>query len=85
MATEREHAPRPNRVVSEQVGELGALIVKHSDLRKHCSTCGIDWPNDNNGICRSCSAGLCCRADTTDAVAPDPPCAGSRLRGVKPS
>lgn len=52
----------------------------HSRLPRHCGTCGTDWPVRYNGICRSCKAGLSCRADTTDDVAPDPPCAGSLLR-----
>lgn len=54
--------------------------MKHSDLPQHCSTCGIDWPPGYNGTCRECRSGLPCRADTTDPVAPDPPCAGSRGR-----
>lgn len=56
--------------------------MKHSDLPAHCTTCGVDWPAKHQGICPSCKAGLPCRTDTTDTVAPDPPCAGSRLRGV---
>ena len=56
--------------------------MKHSDLPSHCSTCGADWPANHHNVCPSCKAGLSCRADTTDAVAPDPPCMGSRLRGV---
>jgi hypothetical protein len=54
--------------------------MKHSELPRHCSTCGVDWPDGVHGLCRSCRAGLPCRADTTDAVAPDPPCGGSRAR-----
>lgn len=55
----------------------------HSLLPSHCATCGVDWPKGYNGICRSCGAGLPCRADTTDEVAPDPPCQGMRFRGVR--
>lgn len=52
----------------------------HSRLPRHCAVCGIDWPDHWHGICRACGAGLACRADTTDSVAPDSPCAGSRHR-----
>ena len=54
--------------------------MKHSELPQHCAVCGKDWPDDANGLCPHCHAGLSCRADTTDTVAPDPPCAGSRQR-----
>lgn len=59
--------------------------MKHSDLPKHCSTCGDNWPENAYAVCPSCGAGLCCRADTTDTVAPDPPCSGSRLRLSAPN
>lgn len=52
----------------------------HSRLPRHCAVCGVDWPDGHQGVCRSCGAGLSCRADTTDSMAPDPPCAGSRHR-----
>ena len=52
----------------------------HSLLPIHCATCGEDWPEDRIGPCPNCPTGLPCRADTTDEVAPDPPCAGSRKR-----
>jgi len=52
----------------------------HSTLPRHCGSCGEDWPDGANGICPRCRSGLACRADTTDPVAPDPPCAGSRDR-----
>ena len=39
----------------------------------HCPVCGQPVA----GTCTSCAA-LPCRADTTDPVAPDPPCAGYR-------
>lgn len=54
--------------------------MQHHELPAHCSTCGIDWPKGYHGICRNCRSGLPCRADTTDTVAPDPPCGGSRKR-----
>lgn len=54
--------------------------MKHSDLPQHCPLCGADWPADHHGPCRECRNGFPCRADTTDTVAPDPPCAGSRRR-----
>lgn len=54
----------------------------HSLLPRHCGTCGTDWPTTKPLVqrCPTCG-GLACRADTTDEVAPDPPCAGSGLRG----
>lgn len=55
-------------------------MAKHSDLPAHCAVCGEDWPDGYNGVCKSCRSGLPCHADTTDTVAPDPPCAGSRAR-----
>lgn len=60
------------------------MKTAHSMLPPHCAVCGANWPKGYNGICRSCRAGLPCRADTTDEVAPDPPCAGSRLRLASP-
>ena len=50
----------------------------------HCGQCGNRWPRDSHGrpvrdvFCPSCGS-LPCRADTTDPVAPDPPCAGYRV------
>lgn len=57
-----------------------ASSTSHSRLPLHCAVCGVDWPDGHHGLCRSCGAGLSCRADTTDSVAPDPPCAGGRHR-----
>lgn len=55
----------------------------HSRLPRHCHNCGEDWPAKATGLCPRCHQGLACRADTTDPVAPDPPCPGSRLRFKK--
>ncbi|MDB5716331.1 MAG: hypothetical protein JWO15_3728 [Sphingomonadales bacterium] len=55
------------------------LVTAHSLLGPHCAVCGTTWPPKAYGLCTKCHAGLPCRADTTDLVAPDPPCAGSRL------
>ena len=52
----------------------------HSRLPLHCAVCGEDWPVYARSLCPNCHAGLSCRADTTDMVAPDPPCGGSRRR-----
>lgn len=57
--------------------------MRHADAPNHCSCCGIDWPKGYHGICRECRAGLPCRADTTDTVAPDPPCLGWKYRDGK--
>ncbi len=54
----------------------------HSQLPRHCAVCGIDWNMAWKNWCQSCEAGLSCRANTTDSVSPDPPCAGSRARAV---
>ena len=57
----------------------------HSTLPAHCGTCGTDWPAPrpsgapSTQRCPACG-GLSCRADTTDPVAPDPPCVGSAAR-----
>lgn len=65
--------------------DVGHSYIPHHLLPQHCSTCGMDWPKGAHGLCPTCKAGLPCRADTTDTVAPDPPCAGSRLqRGLVP-
>lgn len=58
----------------------GSAATPHSMFPKHCAMCGDDWPDNHHGLCRACGAGLPCRADTTDTVAPDPPCSGIRLR-----
>lgn len=49
-------------------------LVAHADMPSHCAVCGVLWRQSWQGVCRSCRAGLPCRADTTDTVAPDPPC-----------
>ena len=53
----------------------------HSQLPEHCATCGADWPKGRfYALCPSCNAGVPCHADTTDEIAPDPACGGSRKR-----
>ena len=55
----------------------GAVSETHSEWSRrvgaHCPVCG----EPITGTCTSCAA-LPCRADTTDPVAPDPPCLGYR-------
>jgi hypothetical protein len=58
----------------------------HSEWAKqvgpHCSTCGHPWSVlRRESTCVNCRAGLPCRADTTDSVAPDDPCMGFTLAG----
>ena len=62
-------------------------LTPHAMLPRHCGNCGQDWPEragrPYQGVCTHCNAGLPCRADTTDRVAPDEPCRGSRLRAAR--
>lgn len=49
----------------------------------HCGQCGTPWARNKSGryvravFCDHCGS-MPCRADTTDPVAPDPPCMGYR-------
>lgn len=63
-------------------GGSPSLFSSHRELPKHCAVCGCDWPAGHHSLCKTCGSGLPCRADTTDTVAPDPPCQGSRNRLV---
>lgn len=58
-------------------------MTVHSHLPPHCGSCGATWPAGALNFCPSCKIGLSCRADTTDPVAPDPPCHGSQLRNER--
>jgi hypothetical protein len=82
-----------SRLLSASAPTMGTPIP-HDWLPAHCSVCGDRWPRRFDVMtqrqitdpavtqCPSCHAGLPCRADTTDTVAPDPPCMGSRRWNV---
>ena len=58
-------------------GQYGSAEPISAEMTKICEVCG---GKTYTSPCPSCRAGLPCRADTTDEVAPDPPCMGSGTR-----
>jgi hypothetical protein len=63
------------------MAELSHAEWSRSLGHPHCGFCGTVITSVT-GLCSECH-GLACRADTTDLVAPDPPCVGYR-RKVNP-
>jgi hypothetical protein len=61
---------------------MASRAESHSEWTRrvgaHCTLCG----RPVTGICAICGA-LSCRADTTDPIAPDPPCPGYRYRVIE--